>query len=134
MTGDRFNEGKSQWSLVSFESIEPMVKVLEFGAKKYAPYNWAKGLKVTECTDSMMRHLTAFMKGEDNDPESGISHVGHIMCNAMFLEYMMKNRPDMDDRYKQECCGEWDKEGSCDCPNPITNQLELFEKQENKET
>lgn len=30
----RFNDGKLQWSLVHFDSLKPMVKVLEFGAKK----------------------------------------------------------------------------------------------------
>ena len=31
----RFNEGKLQWSLVHYKSLEPMIRVLEFGAKKY---------------------------------------------------------------------------------------------------
>jgi len=39
------------------------------------------------------------MEGEDNDPESKLSHVGHILCNAMFLSYMSIFRKDLDDRY-----------------------------------
>ena len=31
----RYNEGKPQWSLVDFKSLEPLVEVLGFGAKKY---------------------------------------------------------------------------------------------------
>lgn len=42
--GDRFNEGKPRWSLVPQSALIPMVRVLEFGAKKYGDYNWAKGL------------------------------------------------------------------------------------------
>ena len=30
---DRFNDGKLQWSMVDFKSLEDMVRVLEFGAK-----------------------------------------------------------------------------------------------------
>ncbi len=95
---DRYNKGKIKWSLVDFESLEDMVRVLEFGAKKYAPNNWKKGLHTTEIIDSLLRHLFAYQRGEENDQESGISHIGHVLCNAMFLAHMMKFKPEMDDR------------------------------------
>ncbi len=97
--GDRFNEGKLKWSLISWKAMEPMIKVLMFGAKKYSPNNWKKGVSITETCESLQRHLNAFIDGEDNDPESKIEHVGHILCNAMFLSYMHLFRKDMDDRY-----------------------------------
>jgi hypothetical protein len=100
--GDRFNEGKLRWSLVDWNSLEPMVKVLEFGATKYDDHNWKKGLKTTEVCESLMRHLTAYLAGEDIDPESKLSHIGHIQCNAMFLSYMDKYMPDFDSRYKDK--------------------------------
>jgi hypothetical protein len=100
--GNRLNQGKPQWSLVDFPSLEGMVRVLEFGAKKYSRSNWKKGLPTTEICESMLRHTFAYLQGEDNDPESGISHIGHIQCNAMFLGHMQKNRPDMDTRDKKE--------------------------------
>lgn len=86
----RYNEGKLKWSYVHFASLEPMVKVLEFGAEKYDPHNWKKGLDKTEILESSMRHLTALLDGEDIDPESGLGHMGHIMCNAMFHNYFNK--------------------------------------------
>ncbi|MFW6370976.1 MAG: dATP/dGTP diphosphohydrolase domain-containing protein [Bacteroidota bacterium] len=86
----RYNEGKPKWSLVHFQSLIPMVRVLEFGAAKYAPENWKKGLDKKQILESMMRHLTAVMDGEETDPESGISHMGHIQCNAMFYNYFNK--------------------------------------------
>ena len=98
MKGDRKNSGKLKWSLVPQSSLAPMVKVLEFGANKYAPHNWMKGLSITEICESLKRHLDSFMEGEDNDPESGLSHIGHIQCNALFLAWMMENRPDLDNR------------------------------------
>lgn len=85
--GDRFNEGKPKWSLVHYESLVPMIRVLEFGAKKYTPENWKKGLDLKEVLESMQRHLAALMDGEEFDSESGISHMGHIQCNAMFYNY-----------------------------------------------
>lgn len=101
-TGDRFNQGKPKWSFVDFNSLEDMVRVLEYGANKYSKDNWKKGLPYTEISESLIRHLISFLNGEDNDDESGISHVGHIMCNAMFLSYMYKNRKDLDDRPKNK--------------------------------
>ena len=90
----RYNEGKPQWSLVHFKSLEPMVRVLEFGAKKYARKNWQKPLDPDEILESMQRHLAALFDGEEFDSESGISHMGHIQCNAMFYNYH-RNREDL---------------------------------------
>ena len=87
LKSDRFNEGKIKWSLVHFKSMEPMVRVLEHGAKKYSPENWKVGLDEKEILESLSRHLFALMDGEKLDKESGLSHIGHIMCNAMFYSY-----------------------------------------------
>ena len=97
--GSRFNEGKLKWSLVSWSALAPMVRVLMFGAEKYDNHNWKKGLKYTEICESLQRHLNSFLEGEDDDKESKISHIGHILCNAMFLSYMSLFRKDLDDRY-----------------------------------
>lgn len=95
----RSNAGKLQWSLVDFESLEDLVRVLEFGAEKYERDNWKKGLPVTKIYDSLMRHIIAFFnKIEDVDPESGVNHIGHMMANVMFLAYMYKNKKELDDR------------------------------------
>ena len=97
--GERKNEGKLKWSLVSMIALEPMVRVLMFGAEKYSAHNWKKGWKYSEICESLQRHLNAFIQGENNDPESKLAHVGHILCNAMFLSYMTLFRTDLDDRY-----------------------------------
>lgn len=114
----RYNSGKPKWGLVHFESLEPLVRVLEYGAHKYSIYydeigteykgseisidevrklnlkalssgkeNWKKGLNSNEVLESLARHLFALMDGEINDPESGLPHIGHLMCNAMFWQY-----------------------------------------------
>lgn len=99
MLGNRFNDKKLRWSLISWKALEPLVQVLMFGAEKYDDHNWRKGLKYTETCESLQRHLNSFLEGEDNDKESKLSHVGHILCNAMFLSYMTLFRKDLDDRY-----------------------------------
>jgi len=100
--GRRENEGKLRWSLVSFTALAPMVRVLMFGSEKYDDHNWKKGLKYTEIIESLQRHIIAFLEGEDDDPESKLSHIGHMFCNVMFLSYMTIFRPDLDDRHKDD--------------------------------
>lgn len=85
--GNRFNQGKLQWHLVDFKALEPMVKVLMYGAKKYAPDQWKNGLSKKDTLDSLLRHVHAILAGEMNDVEFGESHIGHILCNAMFYSY-----------------------------------------------
>lgn len=100
MKAKRYNKGKQKWSLVDFESLESMVRALEFGAEEYGKHNWKKGLKITEIIESMLRHTFSYLNGEDNDKKSGLSHIGHIQANAMFLSYMHEKMKEMDDRVK----------------------------------
>jgi|ERR1044072_6669289 hypothetical protein len=83
----RYNQGKPKWSLVHYKSLEPMVRVLMYGADKYAVDNWKKGLDKREILDSLQRHVAALIDGQEVDPESGEHHIGHIMCNCMFYSY-----------------------------------------------
>lgn len=94
MTGtnaQRHNAGKLRWSLVDFESMEDMLRVLEFGAGKYSPDNWKLGLNKDELLESAIRHLMALMRGEEMDKESGLPHNGHVMCNMMFYSFYSRN-------------------------------------------
>ncbi len=88
----RADAGKLNWSLMPFDALEEILKVLEFGALKYDGWNFAKGegMKWTRVSNSLVRHLFAWMRGEDNDPESGCSHLGHLGCNVIFLLYYIR--------------------------------------------
>lgn len=97
----RFNTGKVQWTLIDFKSLEPMVRALEFGAQKYSKDEWKKGFETTTIVDSALRHIFAYLSGEDNDTDSKVQHIGHAMANLMFLQYMMDNKPELDNRVKK---------------------------------
>jgi hypothetical protein len=97
---DRHNEGKPEWSLVDFKSLEPLVNVLMYGCQKYDRHNWKKGLSITSVLDSLYRHINAFQSGETNDKESGLPHIGHAMANLMFIQYYLDTLPELDDRGK----------------------------------
>ena len=45
-SGARFNDGKPAFDLVPLVALEDCAKVFEYGRRKYASWNWAKGFSV----------------------------------------------------------------------------------------
>ena len=98
--GMKFDQEKPRMDLLDSEFLEGVASVLTFGAKKYAAHNWRKGIAYSRLIAAAYRHLGAINRGEDVDPESGLPHAYHLGCCIQFLGWMMKNRPDLDDRWK----------------------------------
>lgn len=90
----KHDQGKLDWSLLPVDSVEEILKVLEFGKHKYAAWNWASngGFKYSRLFGSLLRHIFAWWRGEDRDPETGLSHLAHAGCNILFLLYYIKHR------------------------------------------
>jgi Domain of unknown function (DUF5664) len=81
------------YDLVPIELVEATAEALEYGAGKYAPGNWRKGLPILQVCASIVRHCFALMRGEVIDRDSGVSHVSHICANAAFLATYSKSGP-----------------------------------------
>lgn len=81
----KHDNGKLPMSLVPPEAIEALAEVLLFGAEKYGDRNWESGIEWSRLYDAAQRHLTAYLKGERLDPESGKSHLKHALANLAFL-------------------------------------------------
>lgn len=77
---------KAPLHLVPPFAMEQQAWVHKLGADKYTPWNWRE-TKVLSSTyvSATLRHLAAWRSGEDIDPESGRSHLAHIMANAAIL-------------------------------------------------
>jgi len=99
--GTKFDQDKPRMDLLDADFLEGVAQVLTFGAQKYAAHNWRQGLSVSRLIAAAYRHLGAINRGEDNDPESGRPHTYHLGCCTMFLSEMLKNYPEMDDRWKK---------------------------------
>lgn len=87
----RFNKDKLRYDLIPPEFITALAEVFTFGAQKYTPNNW-KGFtpeQQEEIKGSLLRHIYAYLEGEENDPESGLSHLAHAGCNLAFMIYFM---------------------------------------------
>ena len=84
--GRKFDGGKLQFSLLPPKSVEETIRVLQFGAQKYAVGNWKIVPNARErYFNAAMRHLWEHHKGEMLDPETGLSHVAHAICCLMFI-------------------------------------------------
>jgi orotate phosphoribosyltransferase-like protein len=82
------------------DALEELTRVYDYGSKKYADHNWAKGLSWEQIRDSLMRHMTKWSLGEDFDKESGLPHDVHITWNALTLIAMRIREKGEDDRFK----------------------------------
>jgi hypothetical protein len=101
--GIKHDAGKNQLELICPYAIEELGQVLTFGAQKYSGWNWAKGMSYARLIGAALRHLFAYARGEDLDPETGLCHVAHAMCCCMFILGLRKRRPGKDDdRHEQE--------------------------------
>lgn len=100
-SGARFNEGKPSFDLIPLLALEDCAQVFGYGKNKYASWNWAKGMAWSAPFACLLRHLSAWQRGEDIDPESGLPHLGHAMCNLVMLTTFARTYPEGDDRAKQ---------------------------------
>lgn len=96
-SGARFNAGKPKMHLLPMHLLVSTVRVLEYGAEKYAAWNWAKGMDWSIPLDCMTRHMMALQRGEMHDAESGQPHWAHIICNAIMLEHFYHTYPEGND-------------------------------------
>jgi len=80
------DQGKLAWDLLPLDALEGIVRVLEFGARKYSADSWKQVENAgRRYKAAMRRHQVAIDAGEMIDPETGLPHIYHVACNAMFL-------------------------------------------------
>jgi hypothetical protein len=76
-------------------------QVFEYGRRKYAAWNWAKGMAWSVPLACAARHIVwGILAGEHLDPESGKPHHGHVYCNIVMLLTYQRTFPEGDDRPK----------------------------------
>lgn len=92
-------KNKPQLHLVPPVAMVECAKALKCGADKYGVFNW-RTAQVQQSTyiSALLRHVGEYMDGEDNDPESSASHLGHIMANCAIILDARKAGTLIDDR------------------------------------
>lgn len=106
----RANQGENPKDRVGIlkpplQLIPPAAEVLEsevmaLGAKKYGAFNWRTAdIKASIYVAAARRHLLQWFDGQDDDTESGISHLAHaraclgILLDALATGHLIDDRP-----------------------------------------
>lgn len=86
--------GKLRWTLLPWDGLEEVVKVLEYGSQKYDARNWEQGMDWSRNPDACLRHFVRWWQfKEDYAPDSGLHHMAHHTCDSLFtLTYILRNR------------------------------------------
>ena len=85
ITGVKHDAGKTRPSLLPWSALQPVIDVLEFGAKKYSAGGWKK-VSPERYREALLRHAMAYAEDpEGADADSGLPHLAHLACNALFL-------------------------------------------------
>lgn len=73
--------------------------VFAYGATHgYKPWNWLKGMPWSVPLACAIRHAKALLiDKEPIDPESGLHHVGHFVCNLIMLSVFYDTYPEGND-------------------------------------
>jgi len=99
----KFDQGKPRMDLVDMYGLIGEAKAMGYGAKKYEAYNYLNGdgLEWYQPYSACLRHLTAFWKGEELDPESGLPHVYHAKACVGMLIGLIERGIGKDSRHKR---------------------------------
>lgn len=125
-TGGMKGVKPERFSLLPVEALNSVARLYAFGAVKYAAHNWRKGYEWTKSYDSLMRHATQSLNGEDYDEETGEPHLAGVVFHAFTLMCYLfdyERYGHFDDRYKADAI-ESEFEGS---DEEIAEQEEMSE-------
>jgi hypothetical protein len=96
--GRKDDNGKPPYALLPSDAVEEILKVLSYGATKYEPRNWERGMSWGRVFSALMRHMWAWWRREPADHETGISHLAHAGCCILFLLSYELRKTGQDDR------------------------------------
>jgi len=91
-------QGKPRFDLIPPAPLERLAMLYARGAEKYDEHNWVKGIPVSRCMASLMRHVHQFYKG-DKDEDHGAAILFNVMC---IMHYEEVGRSDIDDSFDWE--------------------------------
>ncbi len=100
--GKKFDQDKNPLELLPTEALKEIGLVLKYGVEKYDRWNWKKGMRWSRLAGAALRHLYAWLEREEQDPETGLSHLAHLGCCVLFLLTYEKLGLGTDDRWKKE--------------------------------
>jgi Domain of unknown function (DUF5664) len=87
--GMKYDSGKLRYTLLPFKALTEVVKVLEFGAKKYKEESWKTVPNARKrYLDAAFRHLVDYLDGKKVDEESSLPTLAHAVCDLLFILWL----------------------------------------------
>lgn len=118
--GVKYDGDKLKWSLLEFQALEGLIRVLMFGESKYPHWdNWKKVEPTTRYWDALLRHLKDYRSGERNAQDSELSHLSHALANLVFLCWFEAKGRFGPDSFSAE-----DRSGPPPLPKPDPQRIE----------
>lgn len=97
-----YDDGKAPLAHLPWDGVDAVAMVQAYGHKKYKDfYNYRKGMELGRNASCAIRHIRDFMKGHDNDAESGQSHLAHAACRLLFMIQNLADGTAIDERYSK---------------------------------
>jgi hypothetical protein len=100
MTDDflKKDSGKPCLGFFPADVLAEVCLVMDDGAEKYARHNWTKCPSRMRYIHAGLRHVFAWIGGEDHDRETGRSHLAHAITCLIFALALHQRRLGEDDR------------------------------------
>ena len=89
------DEAKPRMDLVPPHAVLEIARCMTYGADKYGEDNYLRGggLDPARLLAAGLRHINAYQRGEEIDPESGLAHLAHAAASlAMLIEVIARER------------------------------------------
>lgn len=97
ITGGEKGQKLARFSLIPSDVLWALSEHYGRGASKYADRNWERGYAWSLSYDALNRHLHQWVRGEDNDPETGSSHLIAVIWHTIALWWFHRHAKGTDD-------------------------------------
>lgn len=92
------DQDKPDFTLIPQEALLEVSKVFTFGAKKYGRFNYSNATTRSRYIAAALRHINQYLRNEDLDDETSISHLAHATASLMMGLDAIKLNKGEDDR------------------------------------
>jgi outer membrane receptor for Fe3+-dicitrate len=105
----KHDDGKLRFDLLDHDFEAEIAGVLTHGASKYSDNNWQNarqnatvGAAKARYYAAFRRHMLAWRRGEEIDPDSGQPHLACAACSLMFLRWYERNGAECEAAFAEE--------------------------------
>lgn len=100
MSALKFDEGKSDFTLIPQKALKEVARVATLGEERYPGFNYSKEKSSRRYVAAGLRHINEYLSGEDID-EIGTHHLANAAMSILMALDNILNETVVDDRNKQ---------------------------------